>query len=117
MGLECKPGASWSELLRRDWAIHIPIHWSLYSVRRKESWKMEVRCLLALAASLQYSLLTKRNIGLPWWLRQQGICLQCRRLKFNPGVGKIPWGRERQPTPVLLPRKSLGQKSLGRYSP
>ena len=29
-----------------------------------------------------------------------------------PGSGKIPWGRKQQPTPVLLPRKSHGQRSL-----
>ena len=77
-----------------------------------ENWKMEVRCLFALEASLQYSLLTKCSIGLPWWLRRQRICLQCRRLKFNPCVVKIPWGKEQQPTPVLLPRESHGQRGL-----
>ena len=32
-------------------------------------------------------------------------------------VGKIPWGRKWQPTPVFLPGKSRGQKSLVGYSP
>ena len=41
--------------------------------------------------------------GLPWWLRQLRICLQCRRPGFDPWVGKIPWKREWQPTPVSLP--------------
>ena len=36
---------------------------------------------------------------------------------FNSWVGKIPWKREWQPTPVLLPRKSQGQRSLKGYSP
>ena len=31
--------------------------------------------------------------------------------------GKIPWRREWQPTPVFLPRKSYGQRSLVGYSP
>ena len=26
--------------------------------------------------------------GLPWWLRQYRICLQCRRLRFDPWVGR-----------------------------
>ena len=30
------------------------------------------------------------------------------RLGFDPWVGKIPWRREGQPTPVFLPRKSHG---------
>ena len=30
------------------------------------------------------------------------IHLQCRRLGFDPWVGKISWGRKWQPTPVFL---------------
>ena len=37
--------------------------------------------------------------------------------KFNPWVGKIPWRRERQPTPVFLPGEFHGQRSLVGYSP
>ena len=33
-------------------------------------------------------------MGFPWWLRWYRICLQCRRLQFDPQVGKIPWRRE-----------------------
>ena len=32
-------------------------------------------------------------------------------------VGKIPWRRKWQPTPILLSRESHGQKSLAGYSP
>ena len=28
-----------------------------------------------------------------------------QRLEFHPGVRKMPWRRERQPTPVFLPEK------------
>ena len=34
-----------------------------------------------------------------------------------PGSGKIPWGREWQPTPVFLPGEFHGQRSLEGYSP
>ena len=34
-----------------------------------------------------------------------------------PGPGKIPWKRERQPSPVFLPGESHGKKSLADYSP
>ena len=37
---------------------------------------------------------------------------QCRRYGFDPWVEKIPWRRAWQPSPVFLPRKSNGQKSL-----
>ena len=31
---------------------------------------------------------------------------------FDPWVGKIPWRRAWQPTPVFLPGESLGQRGL-----
>ena len=36
---------------------------------------------------------------------------------FNPWIGKICWRRKWQPTPVFLPGKSHGQKSLVGYNP
>ena len=45
------------------------------------------------------------------------ICLQCRKLRFDPWVGKIPWRRKWQPTPVFFPGESHGQRSLEGYSP
>ena len=42
----------------------------------------------------------------------QSICLQCRRLRFNPWVGKIPWKKKWQPTSVFLSGKSHGQGSV-----
>ena len=62
------------------------------------------------------------DLGFPflfavWWLRQQRIRLQCRRPGFDPWVRKIPWRREWQPTPVFLPGKSHGRRSLAGYSP
>ena len=47
-------------------------------------------------------------------------CLQCRRHQrygFNSWVGKIPWRRAWQHTPVFLPGESHGQRSLAGYSP
>ena len=40
-----------------------------------------------------------------------------KRRRFNPWVRKIPWRRKWQPTPVFLPGKSHGQRSLADYSP
>ena len=42
-------------------------------------------------------------IGLPGWLRWQGICPQCRRPGFDSWSRKICWRRKCQPTPVFLP--------------
>ena len=52
---------------------------------------------------------------LPRWLRGKESTCQCwrhRRHWFDPWVGKIPWRRKWQPTPVFLPGKSHGQRSL-----
>ena len=45
------------------------------------------------------------------------VCPQCRRLRFDPRVRKIPWRRKWQPTPALLPGKSHGWRRLAGYSP
>ena len=44
-------------------------------------------------------------------------CRRYRRPRFDPWVGKIPWRRKWQPTPVFLPGESHGQRSLEGYSP
>ena len=50
----------------------------------------------------------------PQWWR---ILLQCKRWGFDPQVWNIPWRRVWEPTPVFLPGKSHGQRSLIGYSP
>ena len=62
-------------------------------------------------------MISLRCRGLPWWLSGQKIYLQSRRLRFDPWVKKNPWRRKWQPTPVFLPGKSHGQRSLAGYSP
>ena len=45
---------------------------------------------------------------------------QCRKRKrkgFNPWVGKMPWRRKWQPTPVSLPGESRGQRRRESCSP
>ena len=52
---------------------------------------------------------------MPGWLNGKENACQCRRhrrLKFDSWEGKIPWSRKWQPTPVFLPGKSYGQRSL-----
>ena len=39
--------------------------------------------------------------GLTRWLSGKESACQCRRLRFNPWVGKIPWRRAWQPTHIL----------------
>ena len=40
-----------------------------------------------------------------------------KRCGFDPWVGKIPWSRAWQCTPIFLPGESYGQRSLVGYSP
>ena len=57
--------------------------------------------------------------GLPRWLSSKESACQygrCRGHRFDPWVGKIPWRRKWQHTPVFLPGKSQGQRSLASYS-
>ena len=60
-------------------------------------------------------------MGLPRWLsgKRKSSCQyrRCRRCWFNPWVRKISWMRKWQPTPVVLPGESHGQRSMADYSP
>ena len=78
-------------------------------------------------SSLGWFLAPKKNLfGTPWhqlgflrWYRGKESACQCRRHKrcrFDPWVGKIPWRRKWQPTPVFLPEKFHRQRSLVGYS-
>ena len=55
--------------------------------------------------------------GLLWWLSGKESACQCGRHGFGPRIRKIPWGVKWQPTPVLLPWKSHGQRSLETCTP
>ena len=58
--------------------------------------------------------------GLPRWRSGKESACHCRRPKrhgFDPWFEKIPGNRKWQPTPVLLPEKSHGQRILVADSP
>ena len=63
---------------------------------------------------------TPLSVGLPRWHSEWKECTcQCRTCKTlgcDPWVGKIPWRRKWQPTPVFLPEKFHGQRCLVGYS-
>ena len=59
------------------------------------------------------------NVLSRWCSGKESAC-PCRRYKrhgFHSLVGKIPWRRKWQPSPVFLPGESHGQRSLAGYSP
>ena len=58
--------------------------------------------------------------GFPRWFSGKGSACQgkiCKRQRFNPSVGKIPWRRKWQCTPLFLSGKFHGHRSLMDYSP
>ena len=65
---------------------------------------------------LRYPMVT---YSLPGGTSGKEPACQCRRHKrhgFDPWVGKIPWRRKWQPTPVFFPGESCGQRNLAGYS-
>ena len=56
------------------------------------------------------------HTGLPWWLTVKRL-LTMQETQVRSLVRKILWKRKWQPTPVLLPGKYHGQRSLVGYSP
>ena len=54
--------------------------------------------------------------GLPRWLNDKESTCQCRRHYFHPWEGNTPWRKKWQSTPLILPGKFHGQKSLVGYS-
>ena len=65
----------------------------------------------------------RKFTGTPLFSRASLVAQKVKRLpamreaRFDPWVGKIPWRRQWQSTPALLPGKSHGQRSLTGYSP
>ena len=63
---------------------------------------------------------TSHHNGFPCGVSSKEPACQRRRTKrweFDPWVGKIPWRRKWQPTPLFLPGESHGQRSLVGYNP
>ena len=81
-----------------------------------ESWEMH--SILG-CETLGCLLVCKQSRGLPWWLSGKELACWCRRLRrcgLDPWSGKIPWSKKWQPTPIFLPGKFHGQRSLEGHS-
>ena len=88
------------------------------------SWTLKQYVAWFVTSALMRTM-TLGEVGLQL-VRGEGELARCTLVKnppanagdeFDPWVGKIPWRRKWQPTPVLLPGKSPGQKSLAGYRP
>ena len=76
-----------------------------------------LHCCVSFCCTAKWTIHMYTYIGLPRWLSGKESSCQRRRHRFDPWVGKIPWRRKWQPTPVFLPGKSHGQRNLEGYSP
>ena len=83
----------------------------LRGVRIFTFWKINMILSLFLQFVIEYCWMLTGKMDL-WLLYTWGV--SCG---FNPWVGKIPWRRAWQPTPVFLHGESYGQRSLAGYSP
>ena len=84
-------------------------HWGCFTEQDRNVWTQRF-----------YSGWVRSKKRLPRWLSGKESTCQCRRRRrhgFSPWVGKIPWSRKWQPTPVFLPEKFHGQRHLAGHSP
>ena len=93
------------------------VSWQLSSLTssswRRWVWLINSQCFFTIRTGVAL-------FGFPWWCSSKDSACQFRRQKrlgFDPWVRKSPWRKKWQPTPVFLPGKSCGQKSLVGYSP
>ena len=89
------------------------------SSREEEGWRDGTWSVISLFIPNDFSLIPTAIISclhLSWFCSavKEPTC-QCRRPRFNPWVRKICWRRDRLPTPVFLPGKSNGQRSLAGF--
>jgi len=87
---------------------------------RKQLVPYQVHLILATTWWGRYYTHLGRMQGFPDGASGKEPASQCRKCKgwgFDPWVGKIPWRRAWQPTPVFLPGESQGHRSLVGYSP
>ena len=79
-------------------------------------WKTTIIYLYPSLFSYRAPITSNHKISWPIY-SSDGKESACKRPGFNPWVRKIPWRRNWQPTPVFLPGKFHGQRSLAGYSP
>ena len=90
-----------------------PLQYScLDNLKDRETWKATVH-----RVAKSGILLKQLSMHAHWWLSGKESACQCRSRRFCPWVGKIPRRGKWQATPVFLPGKSHGQRSLVGYSP
>ena len=119
-----KPTNLWSRTQDTLFLISAPLHrcknviQEIYPPKRERERDPPAYCFLTCDHVTPKDYFTKNMIRsrIAKWLSDKESACQSR-CGFNPWVRKIPWRREWQPAPVLLPGKFHGQRSLVGYSP
>ena len=78
------------------------VRWN-FQVLTKKAGRCIIGVFHALGKFLKHQVRIHFDTIQPWAslvARKESICLQCRRPGFDPWVGKIPWRRKWQRTPV-----------------
>ena len=91
---------------------HASASWSLFSLQGLQS---ELSMAKGQRFSTEFSAATWATVG--FFISGKEPACQCRRHRFDSWVGKIPWRRKWQPTPIFLPGESHRQRSLEGYRP
>ena len=84
-----------------------PILQKVLPIKERKGPGKRTNCLKTVACSQLLAIISFKGGA----SGEKSTC-QCRRCEFDPWVGKIPWRRKLQPTPVFLPGKFHGQRSL-----
>ena len=114
------------EFIETDWLLvssrdSIPAAMGIdFSIQQKGSIPHWVIYIYIFFIHLMYIYQMSESISLPrWHCRKETACWRrrCKRREFHPWVGKIPWRRAWQPTPVFLPGEYHEQRSLPGYGP
>ena len=98
-----------------------PRLWTLSHVATNLVWLCVISCswlLLLMLSCLRTRAVT--NLFFPvhlmrllWCFSGKESACQCRRCRFNPWVGKMPWRRKWQSTPVFLLGNSMHRGAWG----
>ena len=100
-------GHNYQKREKLNFAVHLETHVSLCSLSIK--WKNEIATLVYTVYKIKFQTLHFLFFSADWFEQY--------RPRFDPWMGKIPWRRKWQPTPVLLPWKFHGWRSLIGYNP
>ena len=83
----------------------------------KSAWGKTNRCVCVRIFPSSNSYELQGYMGSPGGSVVENLPANAGDSRFDLWIAKIPWRRKWQPTPVFLPGKSHGQRSLVGYSP